>query len=337
MTLQRRVTIHDVARVAGLSTSSVSRALTGARRVNPDVAARVKEAALLLGYRPDAVGRSLRRQETGTLGLVVPDITNPFFPSLVQAVVERSRGAGFGLLLVDSRNSADLEAESVRLLLDKRIDALLISASHRFLSKATIDMAAQTVPVIQLDRVVDEQKAYVRMDQRAAIELLVDHMVAQNRIHLAFLGSDPSVATSWERQEAFLQIAPDKDPAAAGRILVGDFTVEWGRDAAHKVRRLWPEVNGVICANDLIALGALQEFTAQGLSVPRDILISGFDDTLIAQASGLTSVRQPVDDMAEIAVPDLMAGVRGDDDPLHAVLEPELVIRDSSRLRTVTG
>jgi LacI family transcriptional regulator len=139
---QKRVTIHDVARLAGLSTSSVSRALTGARQVRPGVTERVEQAARQLGYRPDAVARSLRRQETRTLGLIVADITNPFFPVVVQAVEREAREAGFGLLLVDAQNDAAIEEESVRLLLDKRVDALLIAPSHRFLSRSVIDAAA---------------------------------------------------------------------------------------------------------------------------------------------------------------------------------------------------
>lgn len=330
MTQQRRVTIHDVARLAGLSTSSVSRALTGARPVNPEVAERVAEAVRQLGYRPDAVARSLRRQETRTLGLIVADITNPFFPVVVQAVEREARGAGFGLLLVDAQNDAEIEKESVKLLLDKRIDALLISPSHRFLSRAVIDTASAVVPVMQLDRVVDESKGYVRVDQTHAVGQLVDHMVDEGRIHLAFIGSDPSVSTSWERQEAFLRTAPLRDPAAAGRVLVGDFTVQWGRAAARQIRELWPEVNGVVCANDLIAFGALQELTSRGISVPGSIAISGFDDTLIASASQLTSIRQPVAEMAEIAVREAINGAGVDAEPSHTTLIPELVIRNSS-------
>jgi LacI family transcriptional regulator len=327
---QQRVTIHDVARLAGLSTSSVSRALTGARPVNSDVAERVARAAKQLGYRPNAVARSLRRQETQTVGLVVSDITNPFFPLVVQAVERAAHEASFGLLLADTQNDAAIEEENVKLLLDKRIDALLISPSHRFLSRATISAAAAEIPVIQLDRVADDAISFVRVDQRDAIVQLIDHMVEGGRRHLAFIGSDPSVSTSWERQEAFLAVAPETDPAAAGRVLVGDFTVEWGRSAARRVHELWPEVNGVICANDLIGYGALQAFTGLGVSVPGDVAITGFDDTLIAQASRLTSVRQPVAELAEIAVRTAVHRVGDGENPQFSTLRPELVIRSSS-------
>jgi LacI family transcriptional regulator len=319
-----------VAKLAGLSTSSVSRALTGARPVQPDIAERVAQAARQLGYRPNAVARSLRRQETKILGLIVADITNPFFPELVQAVERQARDAGYGLLLVDAQNDAEIEKESIKLLLDMRIDVLLISASHRFLSRAVIDAAAELVPVLQLDRVVDEAKGFVRVDQQFAVTQLIDHMVLEGHAHLAFIGSDPSVSTSWERQQAFLSVAPLRDAGAAGRVLVGDFSVDWGREAARKILSLWPEVDGVICANDLIAFGALQEFSASGVSIPNDMAISGFDDTLIGQASQLTSIRQPVAEMGAVVVRYAIELVNSEIEPPHVTLTPELVVRGST-------
>lgn len=326
---QQRVTIHEVARLAGVSTSTVSRALTGARPVTPEVAERVAQAARQLGYRADAVGRSLRRRETRTLGLVVADITNPFFPLVVQAVEHAAREAGFGLLLADAQNDPDIEKDIVGLLLDKRIDALLISPSHRFLSRPVIESAAAAVPVVQLDRVADEAVPFVRVDQAQAVGQLVEHFGQSNRRSLAFLGSDPSVSTSWERQEAFLRCAPELDRSATGRILVGDFSVEWGRQAARQARELWPEVDAIVCANDLIALGALQELAALG--VPQgSVAVSGFDDTLIASATLLTSVRQPVAALASAAVRNAVAGVGGAVEVPSVTLSPELVVRDST-------
>jgi LacI family transcriptional regulator len=185
---------------------------------------------------------------------------------------------------------------------------------------------------MQFDRVVDESRGFVRVNQETAVAQLIDHMVDQERSHLAFIGSDTSVSTSWERQEAFLRIAPRKDPGATGRVLSGDFTVEWGRRAAQTIHELWPEVNAVICANDLIAFGAMQGFADVGKVAPRDVSISGFDDTLIAQASQLTSVRQPVADMAAIAVRDAIASVGSDSPVPHVTLESALVLRRSSWL-----
>lgn len=326
----QRATVHDVARLAGLSASSVSRALTGARPVSPDVAERAWRAAEQLGYRPDAVARSLRTQATGTLGLVVADITNPFFPLLVHAVETECRAAGLSLLLADAQNDAEVERASVELLLDKRIDALLISPSHRFLSQTTIASASKVVSVVQLDRVADESIGFVRVDQESGVRLIVDHLKERGRRHLGFIGSDVSVSTSWERQVAFTQAASDFDSLATVRVLAGDFTVEWGREAALKMLSIWPDVDGIICANDLIALGARQALLAKGVRVPEDVAIAGFDDTIIASAGQLTSVRQPLAELARRGVSICLATAEDAQDSQHVTLSPELVIRGST-------
>lgn len=327
-----RVTVHDVARLAGLSTSSVSRALSGARPVSADVAERARRAAEQLEYRPDSVARSLRTQQTKTLGLVIADVTNPFFPLLIQAVEMACREAGLSLLLADAQNDVDIEAKSVQLLIDKRVDALLISPSHRFLSRSTIEAAAQSVRVVQLDRVADHRSSFVRVDQARGVDLVVEHLQHQGRRQLGFIGSDPSVATSWERQEAFVESASRLDPRAPLRVLAGEFSVDWGRQACAQLLEAWPEVDGIVCANDLIALGAQQALVATSVAVPEQVAVVGFDDTIIASAGQLTSVRQPLADLARRAVTFCEQNNQRTEAPEQATLEPELMVRASSTI-----
>lgn len=324
----QRATVHDVARLAGLSTASVSRALSGARPVSADVAERVQRAADQLGYRPDAVGRSLRMQVTRTVGLVVADVTNPFFPMLIKAVEHECRTAELSLLLMDADNDIDVERESVALLLDKRVDALLVSPMHRHLSQAMITSASKVIPVVQLDRVADESGTYVRVDQAAAVQRIVGHFVEHGRSRLGFIGSDPSVSTSWERQVAFTEEVGRLEPSTPARVLVGDFSVEWGREAARQMKMMWPEVDAIVCANDLIALGAYQALITDSREEPGSIAISGFDDTILASTSGLTSVRQPLAELAARAVAISQAG--GDEVARQVTLDPELIVRASS-------
>lgn len=315
-----RTTIHDVARLAGVSIASVSRTLTGARRVGPELAERVRAAAAELGYQPDQVGRSLRRQETQTIGLVVADITNPFFPALVQAVEEALREAGFGLLLADAQNDPDVEARSVQLLLARRVDALVITPVDRARSAATVAAAARAVPVVQLDRRATAATHYVGMDHDRAIADILAHL---GRHHPALIGSDPSVSTSWERQSAFTR------RTGSDRVLVGSFSVEWGRLAAGRILDRWPDTDALVCANDLIGVGALQELQRRGVAVPGRVAVTGFDDTLLSTVSQptLTTVRQPVTAMAAQAIHIMTNHGTG---ATHAELPATLIPRASS-------
>jgi LacI family transcriptional regulator len=331
VTQNERATIHDVARLAGVSIASVSRALTGARKVRPDVAERVRRAAQQLGYEPDQVGRSLRRQETQTIGLVIADITNPFFPALVQAVEGVTREAGLGLLLADAQNDPDVEAQATRLLLGRRVDAMIITPVDRHRSAATIAEATRSVPVVQLDRFAYAGAHYVGMDHEQAISDVLRHLDGSGRAHLALIGSDPSVSTSWERQVAFTQQAAVIDRLAPQRVLVGSFSVEWGRDAAGQIIDRWPEVDALVCANDLIGLGALQELHRRGIVIPRRVAVTGFDNTLLATASEppLTSVNQPVVRMAEQAIA-LVTEESRPRTPVQLRLPAQLITRTSS-------
>jgi LacI family transcriptional regulator len=323
-----------VARLAGVSIASVSRALTGARKVRPEVAERVRTAAEQLGYQTDQVGRSLRRQETQTIGLVIADITNPFFPALVQAVEGELREAGLGLLLADAQNDPDIEAQAVRLLLGRRVDALLITPVDRRRSASAVIAAARAVPLVQLDRFASPDVHYVGMDHDRAITDLLTHLTSTGRAQLALIGSDPSMSTSWERQQAFTVRAANIDPVAPERVLVGDYSVEWGREAAGQVMDRWPEVDAMVCANDLIGVGVLQELHRRGVPVPGQVAVTGFDDTLLAAASepALTSVRQPVARMAQRAV-EIVSHAAAYDAPAHISMTADIIFRASSRGR----
>ncbi len=326
-----QVTVHDVARRAGVSIATVSRALTGARRVAPDIADRVHTAAAELGYRPDAVARSLRRQETRTIGLVIANITNPFFPALVQAVELAARGAGLGVLFADAQDDPAVERDVVDLLLRRRVDALLISPCHRVRSRATLVAAAAAVPAVQLDRFASTAAHYVGLDHDGAVVQLLNHLAATGRRRYALVGSDPAISTAWERQVAYVRRVADRDPAAADRVLVGEFSVDWGREAAEQVMRRWPEVDAVLCANDLIAVGVLQELRRRGIAVPGRVAVTGFDDTLLAVTAepALTSVDQPLRRMAEEAV--ALTGQAAVGGPvIRRKLPGELIVRAST-------
>ncbi len=295
-----RVTIRDVAADTGLSISTVSRALSGARAVTPDIGERVRESADRLGYRVDSIGRALRTQRTKTLGLVIPDITNPFFPALVQALEHSARALGLGILIADADNDPGMEREALRTLVDRRVDAVLISPTDTTASLPGIAETAQRVRLIQIDRVIDESLPFVRIDQAAPVEALVAHLRATGRRHIAFIGQQPTIATSGERERTFVRAMGEHFPGEAVRVLSGMLSAESGRSAARDIVSAWPETDAIICANDTIAVGVLEQLGPE--TGRRTIAVSGFDDTLVAQALQLTSVRQPVDELATVAV-----------------------------------
>ncbi|MFB2579861.1 LacI family DNA-binding transcriptional regulator [Herbiconiux sp. P15] len=340
----QRVTIREVAADAGLSISTVSRALTGSRSVLPELARRAQDSAAKLGYRADTVGRSLRTRRTGTFGLVVPDLTNPFFPALVQALEHAARSRGLSILIADTGNDVEAETAAVHTLLDRRVDALLISPVDLEASREGLAAAARTVPVLQIDRVIDEDLPFVRVDQEAPVEALVERLVATGRRHVAFIGQDPRIATSREREVAFARVMSERFAGAPLRAVTGGTSPESGRAAVEALLERWPEIDAVVCANDLIAVGVQGHLEALGAAGPagsgslastrsssgRRIAVSGFDDTLVAQVLQLTSVRQPVQELADIAIAAAADPERSTLQETRRVVASEVVFRRST-------
>lgn len=328
-----RARLREVAELAGVHPSTASRVLSGSRAVRPDITTAVLRAAEKLNYRVNPIGRALRGERTGTVGMVVPDINNPFFPAVVQALESALHADGQSLFLCDAGNDVRVEAERIDALLDRRVDGLVISPVHQVASAAAVASAAERVPLVQVDRsCVGLGCDFVGVDQAEAMRQTIAHLVDQGREELAFVGSEASISTVSERIVAYEQLAPNA--RSRRRVLRGDLSVEWGARAVDQLiggRGKRPDA--LICANDLIALGALKRLRTQGLKVPEDMLVTGFDDTAYGRISepALTSVSQPITQIAEEAVrmldlsqgPTVSTGRR-------LVLRPELVVRESS-------
>jgi LacI family transcriptional regulator len=321
-----RLTISDVAREAGVSNASVSRVLTGARPVTPEVTSAVLEASRRLGFRANRVARALRMQSTQTIGIVVPDITYPFFPQLIQAIETELRAERRGLLLADSLNDPMIESERIEELLDRQVDGLMVSPCHRRDSRRIVEWAAERALVVQLDRQVSSRVHYVGMDHPLAMRMLLDHLGSTGRTGFVHLAASPTSAASYERRREYLRYfahTADRD-----RVLVGDHSFDWGVHGARQAIEAWPEIDAIVCGNDLIAVGALHALSGLGVEVPEQVAVTGFDDSLrpLVGWPALTTIRQPLAEMARRAL--TLLSIEGDTTRLR--LPGELVVRDSS-------
>jgi LacI family transcriptional regulator len=331
--LRRAATLRDVARLAGVHQSTASRALSGSRTVRPDLVRAVRQAAEELDYHVNQVGRALRRQASGTIGVVVPDIDSPFFPQMVQGIDRALHQQDYGLFLCDANNNPEMEAERLRVLLQRQVDGVIISPVHRQLSMPAIQQAARDVAVIQVGREVDVPTDIVTVDQSQAMNLLIDHVVSAGRRRLAFITASDSVSSVAERLAAY-RVRMASDRGALERVYVGDLSLRWGGEAVGAILAAGgPLPDALICANDLIALGAMQQLRWAGIQVPDDISVTGIDDIPFSRVSDpeLTTVRQPVDQIGDEAVAMLLSRQRNPTRaPRRLTLSPELAIRRSS-------
>jgi LacI family transcriptional regulator len=323
-----RPTLRDVALLAGVSPATVSRALRDSPLISAETTSRVKTAATSLRYRSDHIGRALRSQTTLSLGLVVPNINNPFFPALVQAVEVAAKSFGWSMLLADSLDSVDVEQENMDVLLGRRVDAIVVSPLHRTKSRPIITAAAEVVPVIQCDRYASRALPYVGVDQDGAMTAVLDHLEATGRRHIAYIGADTGESTAAERLAAFREWAGARDLAT--NYCVAPSTREGGAGGAARVLARCGDVDAIACCNDAIAVGVLSHLHAQGIAVPDQIAVTGFDNTVMSMVCHppLTTVIQPLDEVAGRAV--AMAKEGAPDERGRILYPATLVARQST-------
>jgi LacI family transcriptional regulator len=329
-----RVTIYDVAAAAGVSASTASRALSGRRAVGVEARRAVLKAARRLGYRPNAIARSLRIESTQTVGMVVPQISNPFFPLLVEAVERALLETRRELLLCDSQSSVDLESARVDALIGRQVDGLILVPCDARRSGDVLAIAQGSVPIVLLDRAVEGAACdFVAVDHAGGVRLAVEHVVSLGRRRLAFASAAPIGSAAQLRLRAYLEATRVVDPAADTRVELGDFSASFGRTAVARLLERPDRPDAIICGADVIALGVMSAVQSRGLNVPGDVAVTGFDDIPFAELAlpSLTTVRQPTDAIGRECVR-LLEERLGDPQVAHrsSIFAPTLVARQST-------
>ncbi len=297
------VTIADVARRAGVSESTVSRVMSASRPVTPAIEATVKKAAADLGYSGNSIARALRRKQTDTIGMVVPSILNPFFTTLVDSMERVLHAQGKVLFLCDSRQDPEVEADHLRSLIERHVDGIVVSPCHEELSKPAIAASAARTSLVQLDRrVAVDNTDWVGVDDDAAMSLVLTYLKEHGAESAAFVTSEFTNSSTHDRLEGFerhtrllgIETRPEW-------IVLGEFSVDSGRAAGHRLLEAEEIPDAIVCADDLIAFGVLQACRALGIDLPGRVQVTGFDNLEFAAYVDppLTSIDQPTVRMAE--------------------------------------
>jgi LacI family transcriptional regulator len=329
-----RATVHDVAARAGVSLTTVHRALNGNGYVHKATLQKVLDAANAVNYRPNAVAQSLRRQRTGMLGHLVHTIyPNPFFACVARGVEDRARDLGFATVTCNTHGSVEAEADYVELLLRQRSDGIIFTSPRSLENVRHVQQNG--VPVCVIERPKDLQNVDVVLaDNRTGANAAVRHLLDLGHRRIAYIGGPPKDIVEIERLDGYCQAL-----AAAGvardesLILFPGVQSADGYRAMSRVLQLPRRPTAAFVASDMAAMGALQALAKHNLKAPNDMALVGFDDTLGAVASPpLTTVALPMWEMGAAAV-DLVIRRAGADAGAPAqriVLETRLVLREST-------
>lgn len=328
-----RVTSHQVALRAGVSQSTVSRVFSGDERLSEATRSKVLEIARELGYKPNAIARSLITQRTQIIGLVASYMTNPFFPLVLQAFTQRLHELGWRVLLFTAGTSEDVD-ELLPEVLAYQVDGLIIVTAS-LSSRMTREVMQRGTPVVLFNRYAPGSGASaVSCANYEGGRLVADTLLDAGHKRLAYITGREDTSTNVDRQRGFLERLSERK-ATDCKIEPGNFTYQGGFEAAMRLLKPSKRPDAIFCANDITALGTLDAARKLGIRVPDQLSVIGFDDIPMAQwaAYDLTTVRQPVEEMIEASVALLLERV--DNLSLGSVLKflpGTLVRRGSARL-----
>jgi LacI family transcriptional regulator len=332
-------TIKDVAALAGVSYTTVSHVINRSRPVSQKVRDDVEAAIRRLNYVPSAVARSLKQQATSTIGLLISNSTNPFFAELARGIEDTCYRAGYSVILCNSDDAPERQQTYLRVLLEKRIDGLIICSAGDDLGLANHVRDAQ-VPMIIVDRPVKGVAAdLVQVDHLKGAYIATRYLLELRHKCIGCIAGPASAAVSAERLDGYRKALSEAGaPFRAEWVVEGDFTAEGGYRGARKLLKK-PEITAVFASNDLMGIGLLRFAAEHGIRIPSQLSVIGFDGIELTKYfyPSLTTVGQSIHRQGEIAASTLIERLRkgGEGRVRRILLNPELSIRESTGTPTL--
>ncbi|HET8894867.1 MAG TPA: LacI family DNA-binding transcriptional regulator [Gaiellaceae bacterium] len=328
------VTIKDIARVAGVAPSTVSKALNGSAEVSEATRANVAAVATRLGYRPNSIARSLKVRRTHTLGVITNDREGAFTTAMVHGVADVASGHSFGVFLCNSYGGSSKERQHIELLLDKQVDGIILTG-FKVEQRGAPAAPTGAVPLVYLYSYTSATDSpCILPDDEGGARLATKHLIGLGRRRIAFINGPPSYEATHLRLTGYQSALEEHElPSDTALVLTaGDWNQDSGFRLAQQLMSRTERPDAILCANDELAAGAILGLTELGLKVPRDVAIVGFDDRPFAAhlPIPLTTVALPLLEMGEVAAQKMFEAISGGQRENELIRVPcQLVIRAS--------
>ncbi|MBS3791664.1 LacI family DNA-binding transcriptional regulator [Candidatus Bipolaricaulota bacterium] len=334
------VTIMDVAEAAGVSPSTVSRVINDSAPVSESTRSKVVKAVDDLGYRPNKFAHALRKQTSEVFGVIVPDISNPFFSTLIRGAEDRFHENDLSLIICDTKGELDKEQRNVEMLIKERVDGAIVTSAEGEVD-GIYRLFEEGIPVIAVDREPTSREitAVLTDDEGSGVQA-TQHLMEKGCRRIGFIRGPSGISTAEKRFAGYRKSLEESGKTFKPELVAqGDFTFEGGKRAFEELVRLNGREelpDGIVVANDMMAVGVIRKAEELGIEVPEDLAIVGFDDILLSRLINppLTTVSAPTYEMGQIAVDFLLEKVEVDRDMANSrkkVLKTHLVERRSSQ------
>ncbi|WP_255553090.1 LacI family DNA-binding transcriptional regulator [Ktedonobacter sp. SOSP1-85] len=330
-----KVTIYDVAKRAGVSAATVSKVLNGTGRISPETSQRIRAAIEELQYRPSLIASALKKHQTFSVGLLVPDITNPFYAALARAVEDQALAHNYAVLICSTDNIAEREEKQLELFLRQRLDGLIVATSEAMGQEFFNTLHQSQVRVVFIDRVIPNVPyPVIATDHYLGSYLATEHLIELGHREIAIFLEPLTLRSSLERLRGFAKALEAHQIKFDDHLVFSEgFGVEAGYELAQRMlTQKGPQElpTAIFAATDQLAIGALQYFHEKGISVPDQISLIGYDDIQMAKmvSPPLTTVAQPITELGHQAF-EVLLGTQA----LSAtttLLPPRVVVRSST-------
>ncbi|WP_053364878.1 LacI family DNA-binding transcriptional regulator [Bacillus sp. FJAT-27245] len=321
--------IKEVAKYAGVSVATVSRVLNDKGYVSEEARKRVQKAIDELDYRPNAVARSLFKKTSKTIGLLVPDIVNPFFPELARAVEDTLSRLGYTVILCNTDENREKEQGYLEMMMQKYIDGMIVASNTLNAAQVT----KYNIPLVSIDREISKELPSIMVDNKKGASMAVSFLKKKGRKRIAHLRGPRYIPNAVERCAGYLEEVGHEPWFEETYIADGNYDMKTSIQSTLRLLQRHPEIDAIFAGNDLSAIGAIKAIHKLGKEVPSDIAVVGFDGIMLSESTTpeLTTVAQPIYELGELAATTLVKIIEQQPDMEHFYKLPvQLIERQST-------
>lgn len=323
--------IKEVAKLANTSITTVSRVINNTGYVKEETKERILDAIKELDYKP--LERTDIRKETKAIGLIVPNIENPFFGKMARHISKVANSYNYNLLLFDLEGIENHKDDFLIDLIENRVDGIIYVSSQRC-TEAMNAAKKRNIPFVILDREIQKEEVNtVIVNNNYGAFIAAEHLIKLGHRNIAFIGGAEDMEISTRRKEGYLEaLAENGIEANKDYICYGNYKMQGGYDSMKKMYSKHKEITGVIAANDLMAIGALNYLIREGVNVPKEVSIVGFDNIEISESitPSLTTIEYPMERISEIIIDLILRQIKDKDKNVEVIsLYPKLIVRES--------